>query len=192
MLPVDSAIIALCKVLHVAIPIHNLMSAQKPFKRVTRPLAELVDACIAPVLAAQGFAASDIVVGWPEIVGDRLAPFCEPVKVQWPRRPGGPDMPADPATLIVRVESAFALEVQHLAPIIIERVNARYGWRCIGRLSFRQGPVGRDRSRKGTRHQPSREKVAETAAKLGSFENEGLRAALAELGAAMAERSSKR
>jgi hypothetical protein len=100
-------------------------------------------------------------------------------------------MPAEPATLIVRVESAFALEVQHLAPIIIERVNARYGWRCIGRLSFRQGPVGRDRTRKDTRHQPSTEKVAETAASLGTFENEGLRNALAELGAAMSERNAK-
>lgn len=167
------------------------MSDLKPFKRVTRPLAELVDACIAPALAAQGFAASDIVVGWPEIVGERLAPYCEPVKVQWPRRTGGPDLPPEPATLIVRVESAFALEVQHLAPIIIERVNARYGWRCIGRLSFRQAPVGRDRARKEVRFQPSAEKVAAKAAELGSFENEGLRQALAELGAAMAERGGK-
>lgn len=167
------------------------MSDKPPFKRMTRPLAELVDACIAPVLAAQGFAASDIVVGWPEIVGERLAPFCEPVKVQWPRRPGGPDMPAEHATLIVRVESAFALEVQHLAPIIIERVNARYGWRCIGRLSFRQGPVGRDRTDKPGRHEPSAQTVAATAAKLGPFENEALRDALARLGAGIAEAGRK-
>ena len=163
------------------------MSDKPPLKRVTRPLAELVEGCIAPVLAAQGFAASDIVVGWPEIVGARLAPFCEPVKVQWPRRPGGPDMPSDPATLVVRVESAFALEVQHLAPVIIERVNARYGWRCIGRLTFRQGPVGRDRGPTPARHDPSPESVAKAAAAIGSFENEGLRDALARLGAGIAE-----
>lgn len=168
------------------------MSEKPPFKRRTRPLAELVEGCIAPVLAAQGFAASDIVVGWPEIVGARLAPFSEPVKVQWPRRPGGPDMPAEPATLVVRVESAFALEVQHLAPIIIERVNARYGWRCIGRLTFRQGPVGRDRGPKPARHDPSPELVAKTAAELGPFENAGLRDALARLGAGIVEAGPKR
>ena len=167
------------------------MSDKPPFKRVTRPLAELVDACIAPVLAAQGFAASDIVVGWPEIVGERLAPFSEPVKVQWPRRPGGPDMPAEPATLIVRVESAFALEVQHLAPIIIERVNARYGWRCIGRLAFRQGPVGRQRNKKPDLKAPSPAAVADAASRLGAFENEGLRDALARLGAGIAEAGRK-
>ena len=168
------------------------MADKPPFKRVTKPLAELVDGCLAPVLAAQGFAASDIVVGWPDIVGDRLAPFCEPIKVQWPRRPGGPEMPVDPATLIVRVESAFALEVQHLAPIIIERVNARYGWRCIGRLSFRQGPVGRDRAQKPTRFEPSPEAVAEAAARLAPFENEELRQSLARLGAAMTKRQGHR
>ena len=168
------------------------MSDKPPFKRITRPLAELVDGCIAPALAAQGFAASDIVVGWPEIVGDRLAPFCEPVKVQWPRRASGSDLPPEPATLIVRVESAFALEVQHLAPIIIERVNARYGWRCIGRLTFRQGPVGRDRRAKPARHDPSPESVAKAAADLGAFENTGLRDALARLGAGIAEAGPKR
>jgi hypothetical protein len=183
---VDSAPLALRKVLDIP-----SMADPKPFQRKTRPLAELVDACIAPVLAAQGFAASDIVVGWPEIVGERLAPFCEPVKVQWPRRPGGPDMPSEPATLVVRVESAFALEVQHLAPIIIERVNARYGWRCIGRLAFRQGPVGRDRVAKSSHKPPSPEAVAEAAARLGSFENEGLKEALARLGAGIAEAGRK-
>ena len=167
------------------------MSDKPPFKRMTRPLAELVDGCIAPVLAAQGFAASDIVVGWPEIVGARLAPFCEPVKVQWPRRPGGPDMPTDPATLVVRVESAFALEVQHLAPLIIERVNARYGWRCIGRLAFRQGPVGRDRTAKAAPKGPSATALAEAAARLGPFDNQGLKDALARLGAGIAEAARK-
>ena len=44
---------------------------------------------------------------------------------------------------MIRVESAFALELQHLAPVVIERVNAYYGWRCIGKLVLKQGPVRR-------------------------------------------------
>ncbi len=52
------------------------------------------------------------------------------------RRPG-PNLPI----LVVRTESAFALEMQHLAPIVIERVNTYYGWRCIGRIVLKQGPV---------------------------------------------------
>ena len=44
---------------------------------------------------------------------------------------------------MIRVEGAFALELQHLAPIVIERVNTYYGWRCIGKLVLKQGPVRR-------------------------------------------------
>ena len=111
--------------------------------RRPRPLADLIDACLGPSLAAQGFAAADVIVAWPEIVGERLASFSQPVKVEWKRRPAGadPERRPDPAVLVVRVESAFALEMQHLAPVVIERVNGHYGWRCVGRIVLKQGPV---------------------------------------------------
>ncbi len=44
---------------------------------------------------------------------------------------------------MVRVEGVFALELQHLAPVVIQRVNAHYGWACIGRIVMRQGRVDR-------------------------------------------------
>src|SRR5688500_6007804 len=40
-----------------------------------KPLADLIDACLGPALAAQGFAASDVIVAWADIVGERLAGF---------------------------------------------------------------------------------------------------------------------
>ncbi len=157
-----------------------------------RPLADLVDACIEPVLARQGFAAADVVVAWPEIVGGRLAAFCEPVKMQWPRRPAGvvPGEAQEPATLVVRVESAFALEVQHTAPTIIERVNARYGWRCVGRLSLRQGPVGRDREPKALLREPAPSDLRDAAARVGDVSDDGLREALVRLGAGIMARKA--
>jgi hypothetical protein len=110
-----------------------------------KPLADLIDACLGPALAAQGFAASDVIVAWPEIVGERLANFTQPLRIEWPRGAGARDRDArpEPATLVVRVESAFALDMQHLAPVVIERVNAHYGWRCVGRVVLKQGPVKR-------------------------------------------------
>lgn len=109
------------------------------------PLADFIDVCLGPALAAQGFAASDIIVAWPDIVGDRLASFSQPVRIDWKRRNlnADPDARAEPASLVVRVESAFALELQHLAPVVIERINAHYGWRCVGKLVLKQGPVRR-------------------------------------------------
>ncbi len=119
----------------------------KPQRRnKAQPLADLVDACIAPALSAQGFASSDILLAWPDIVGEKLALFTQPLELQWPRRRTSFDDGArpDPATLIVRVESAFALELQHSTPLVIEKVNTYFGWKCVGKIVLKQGPVRRE------------------------------------------------
>ena len=151
----------------------------------SQPLADLIQTAIDPVLRRQGFGPSGLVLLWDDIVGERLAAMSRPVKVRWPvrqhRRAAENDLV--PATLIVRVESGFALELQHLAPIVIERVNAHFGWRCVSRLLLKQGPVAAPPlARHGPR--PS-DKVAETAAEtiVGSVMDEPLRLALTRLGA---------
>lgn len=150
-----------------------------------RMLAELVGRALDPVLAKQGFGESDVILHWNEIAGARLAAVSEPVRMQWPPRPPGRPAQAgpDPATLVVRIEGAFALELQHVAPLIVERVNARLGWRCVGRIAVRQGPVRRapPRPRK-TPIDPGAEKRARELA--AGIEDEGLREALSRLGAA--------
>jgi hypothetical protein len=157
-----------------------------------RPLADLVDACLAPALAAQGFAAADVVVGWPDIVGERLAGVCAPVKLQWPRRPPGidPDSRGEPATLVVRVEGAFALELQHLAPVIVERINTRYGWRCVGRLALRQGPLARPQRPRPV-PQPDAAMLARAEASVAGIADDGLRQALARFGAGVMARGDE-
>ncbi|GGC62710.1 DUF721 domain-containing protein [Chelatococcus reniformis] len=115
-----------------------------PFRsRGAAPLADMVDACLGPALAAQGFAAADVVVAWADIVGPRLAAHTQPLRIEWPRRARDGDDPARAAALIVRSTSAFALELQHMAPVVIERVNTHFGWRCVGRIVIRQGLVAR-------------------------------------------------
>jgi hypothetical protein len=147
------------------------------------PLAEFLESCLGPTVAKQGFSGSDIIVSWPEIVGERLAAYSQPVKVEWPRR-ANPDAPADPSTLVIRTESAFALELQHLAPVIIERVNGFYGWRCVGRLVLKQGPVIRPAPpRKLPEPGPAEREEAAEAAK--AVEDDGLRHALERLGSAV-------
>ena len=108
-----------------------------------RPLADLVGAALDPVLAKQGFGESGIILNWQEIVGASIGRACEPVKLQWPPRYGnfGLDALPQPAVLVLRVEGFFAIELQHLAPLVIERVNAHFGWRCIAKLALRQGPL---------------------------------------------------
>ncbi len=154
---------------------------------LARPLAEFLDACLSPSLAAQGFATSDIIMAWPDIVGERLAAFTQPLKIEWKRKAPHADPAARPeaATLVVRVEGAFALELQHLAPTVIERVNTYYGWRCIGKLVLKQGPVRRIAKKRPQAPSLSPEDRHKVSAALEPIEEEPLRAALDRLGQAV-------
>lgn len=152
-----------------------------------RPLADLIEPTLGAALAAQGFSGHDIVASWPDIVGERLGAASRPLKVEWPRRRPGESGRSEPATLIVRVEGAFAIELQHMAPLVVERINAVYGWRCIGRLVLKQGPVGREARRARTPPPPpSAEDCRRVAAATASVDDDALRGALSRLGHAVA------
>ncbi|MBE7246105.1 MAG: DUF721 domain-containing protein [Actinomycetospora chiangmaiensis] len=148
-----------------------------------KPLAELIESCIGPAFAAQGFASTDILAAWPEIVGERLARYCRPSKLEWPKRRRKDSGAPDSGTLVVRVEGVFALELQHLAPVVIQRINAHYGWACVARIVLQQDRVGR-----GSRV-PSRARIDPAAAgevrrAVAEIADDGLRAALDRLGTA--------
>ncbi len=149
-----------------------------------RPLADLVGAAIGPVLMQRGFGNSSLILFWNEIAGEQIAAVSRPIRVQWPPRPRSPaaGAAAAPAALTVRVEPGFALDFQHLAPVLIERVNAHLGWRCIARLKIEQGPVREAAPRRCVRDVP---KAAEEAAEAlaGKDIEEPLREALRRLGA---------
>lgn len=150
----------------------------------SRPLADLVPTAIGPVLSRRGFADGGLVLFWEDIAGERLAAASQPLRVQWPVRPAGRAAGLDPspATLVVRVETGFALELQHLAPVVVERINTHFGWRCIGRLKLQQGPVAVRPVRKPV-PLPLDAAAAIAAERLiGSGVDESLRQALARLG----------
>jgi hypothetical protein len=154
-------------------------------KSGARPLGELAPTALSPAAAKLGFGEADIVLHWPDIAGARLAQVSEPERLQWPVRAkkAPPEIHSDPAALVLRVEGAFAVEIQHLAPLLIERINTRLGWRCIGRIILRQGPVRRRPAGRGKVPPPS-PSALEAAGKLtGGIAESGLRDALNRLGA---------
>jgi hypothetical protein len=80
-----------------------------------------------------GFVQSSIVSRWGEIVGDRYAKVSCPESIKFPpgKKAGG--------VLTLMVDGAHAPLIQHLAPIIVERVNRFFGHAAINRIVFRQG-----------------------------------------------------
>lgn len=153
----------------------------KPKRKPIVALSTLASGLLAESFAKQGFASSELVTRWPEIVGADVAEHAQPLKIQW-RRPAEGD-PQEPGTLVMRVEGPAAIEIQHLAGVILERVNRFFGWAAVDRIAMRQAPLKRPKPR------PSRVIDAEEAAKIAqtlpAIEDEDLKQALARLGAAI-------
>ena len=97
-----------------------------------------------------------------------------------------------PATLVLRVDPAFALEAQHAAAIIVQRVNAHLGWRCIGRIAFRQGPLAPTRQPHRAPPAPSAAARQRAAALTAPIADDELRGALAQLGARAIDKEARR
>jgi hypothetical protein len=158
----------------------------------SRPLADLIAPVIGPVLARQGFGQSDLILFWDDIVGQRLASMSQPIKLQWPPRDRARMVEGDhaSATLVIRVETGFALELQHSSGAVIERVNAHLGWRCVNRLLLKQGPVERRPAAKAARAPPDPAIVTAAERLVGPVADESLRLALTRLGARVLSRAS--
>jgi hypothetical protein len=155
-------------------------------------LGEAVGQALAPVVKQHGFATAELVARWPVLVGERFARVTRPLRVVWPRQ--APEIVVAtgraPATLVVACEGAHALDLQHAAPIILERVNALYGWRAIERLTIRQGPV---RTAEGRVRRDAPPPPPESLARrVAAVEDAALRDALDRLAREIAARSPSR
>lgn len=82
-----------------------------------------------------GFVQANVVGRWKEIVGDRYGQVSVPESIRFPagKKSGG--------TLTLLVEGAHAPLIQHLGPMIIDRVNRFFGYEAINKVAFRQGKV---------------------------------------------------
>jgi hypothetical protein len=157
----------------------------KPARSFPRPLSAFAGATLSDALRRQGFASTEIVARWTDIVGAEIAAHSEPLKINWPRVDN--EEAPEPATLVLRVEGPAAIEIQHLSSVILERVNRFFGWRAIGRLALRQAPLKR-RARQAAPPAPDPATAARIADTLPQIEDESLRQALGRLGAAIKRR----
>lgn len=88
----------------------------------------------------RGFSDSRMLENWSAIVGPQLAAMSQPLRLS--RHKSGRDGEKTAGGLLtVKAEGAVALEIQHLAPQIIDRLNSYYGYAAIAKLNIVQGPV---------------------------------------------------
>src|SRR5688572_32969093 len=109
--------------------------AEAPRANRARAVSDLVPDIGRAAFRRFGFVQSSIVSRWREIVGERYATVSSPESIRFPagKRSSG--------TLTLVVEGAHAPMLQHVAPVIIDRVNRFFGYPAVERLNIRQGIV---------------------------------------------------
>jgi hypothetical protein len=108
-------------------------TSDAPRQGRARAAGELVGNVGGPAFRRFGFIQSSIVSRWGEIVGERYAKVSSPESIRFPtgRKSDG--------VLTLVVQGAHAPVMQHLSPLIIERVNRFFGYPAVAKVAFRQG-----------------------------------------------------
>lgn len=116
----------------------NKENINKEPERTTGDLQSLAKSILPlakAVLGKKGFVETDILTNWPDIIGEDLANFTSPVKIDFKpqQRLNG--------TLHLEVPSgAFALEVQHKEKIILQKINTYFGYNAVSGIRIIQNP----------------------------------------------------
>lgn len=153
----------------------------KPRRQRMVALAAEVPAIAKHALGSKGFAEAGLFTHWAEIAGAALAASSLPLKLAFPK-----GKRAD-GTLTVRCGGSAALELQHLAPSVLERINQHFGYPAVARLKIEQGQVSRRAPSRPAPPLTSLEQ-GEIARAVEAVENPEIRATLARLGSAIRRR----
>jgi hypothetical protein len=142
-----------------------------------RPAGEAASRVAAPIVARGGGGVLvRLKAEWSAVAGAELA------AQTWPEKLGRD------GALKLRVAPGFALDLQHRASLIIDRINVFFGRAAVTRLALVQGtlPLAELGQAASQSHPPSSPRTADTAGMLDSqlagVEDAELRAALARLG----------
>jgi len=144
-----------------------------------------------------GFSTAQLLTDWPVIAGAKLATMTIPDKIVWPRRVGqGADEGGSAtgarsgATLHLRVDPSRALDVQYGSALLIDRINAYFGYRAVSDIRLLQVPMP---GQSTAAHVPQMGLKPTVQARppepaLVGIQDEGLRAALERMSAGISSR----
>lgn len=142
-----------------------------------RKLGQSIEGIVKPVYQQHGFSEHRVLTEWVSVVGRELAAGSAPRKLAFPRGK------REQGVLHVAVSSgARALELQHMQPVILERIATYFGYRAIEKIVFHQETSLPSATRR--RRSVPTAKVAldeATAALIAPCADDALRAALTAL-----------
>ena len=140
----------------------------------------------------RGFAVTRLLTHWSEVVGEKTASTCTPVKISYGKGGFG-------ATLTVLTTGAQAPMLQAELPKLTDRVNQVYGYRAISRIRITQtAPTGFAEGQAVFSHaptpkpEPDAASVEQAKGAVDAVTNPDLKAALEALGANVISKSRDR
>ncbi len=102
----------------------------------SRSISAIVGKLTRPIFGKRGFGQGTMIADWPNITGSVLAQHTFPEKITYPRGERGN------GTLYLRIDSpALALELLHLEPQLLERINTHFGYRAVSFIKIIQGTL---------------------------------------------------
>lgn len=124
-------------------------ASEAPRRGHARACGELLGDIAGTSFRKFGFVQASVVSRWAEIVGERYAKVSTPESIRFPagKKSGG--------TLNLVVEGAHAPLMQHMAPLVMERLNRFFGYEAVTKVAFRQGRVAATGAPRPVRPEPA-------------------------------------
>jgi len=162
---------------------------EPPPKRtfVTQALGKSISKLTRVSFSKRGFADGEILHLWPTIVGEMLGKASHPEKIVYPKGQNGNGI------LQLRVGNpGLALDIQHMETVVLDRINAHFGYRAINRIKIIQAPL--PQKKENPNYKPR--ELTETEKKslnqhLSTVEDTKLKKALENLGKSVTRRNDQ-
>ncbi len=164
-----------------------------------KALGTEVGALLKPLQTGQGasakFVSPALLAAWPEIVGERLAGLCLPVQMK--TKPKSRSMARsrhkktgdDGAVLEVRVDPSVRIDLDYGQALLVERINAFFGYQAVGSLKVLDKPMAPAKPANpvlsAPNFAPTPQAAVQAKEQTMSVQDNTLRAALERLGAAV-------
>ena len=146
-----------------------------------RALGETLQPITRQALGSRCLAEATLIAEWPTVAGEDTARLCQPRHLRFPKR----DIRRD-GTLTLRVKPAEATRLSYREPVLVERINAFFGYRAVARLRLEQGPLKqRERYQPPQQRELAPEEAQYVSKSVAEVEDPELRAVLERLGRAV-------
>ena len=135
------------------------------------------------ILGKKGFIETDIIACWNEIIGEQLAQYSFPQKIDFPQNK------RNNGCLHLAVPSgAFAVEIKHQEKYILDKINTYFGYNAISSLKIIQNnelsltPQLNNKTKINNKASLTKEEIADIQNASNEIKNKNLKEILIKLG----------